>query len=99
MTAESINAERCAKPDRVDAMNNLITQVRNVFPFAVPEAEICAGKCVGCPKKLLEIVDTELCDWEVKLTNGEIPSFGDIAKLGKLCKNIHRGLKRNNLVS
>jgi hypothetical protein len=86
------------KPDRKTAMQQLIDEVRQAFPFAVPEAEICAGKCVGCPKKLLEIVDTELCDWEVKLADGEVPTFGELAKLAKLCKNIHRGLKRNNLV-
>jgi hypothetical protein len=86
------------KPDVNTAMQQLIIDVREAFPFAMPEAELCAGKCVGCPKKLLEIVDTELCDWESKLAQGEQPTFGDLHRLGKLCKNIHRGLKRNNLV-
>jgi len=87
------------KPDRVTAMQNLITEVRNDFPFTVPEANICGISCVGCPKKLLEIVDTELCDWESKLSNEVVPTLGEISSLGKLCKNVRRGLKRNGLVN
>jgi len=33
----------------------------------------CGISGVGCPKKLLEIVDTELCDWETKLDDNVIP--------------------------
>lgn len=86
------------KPDVKQAMQELIIEVRQVFPFTLPEAQICAGKCVGCPKKLLEIADTELSDWEAKLENGEIPCITELNRLGKLCKNIHRGLERNNLI-
>jgi len=86
------------KPDCVTAMKNLIIEVRNDFPFTVPEANICGISCVGCPKKLLEIVDTELCDWESKLSNEVVPTLGEISSLGKLCKNVRRGLKRNGLV-
>lgn len=87
------------KPDRATAMQNLITEVRSDFPFTVSEANICGTSCVGCPKKLLELVDTELCDWEVKLSNGVVPNFGEISRLAKLCKNVRRGLVRNGLVS
>ena len=87
------------KPDRKTAMTILIEQVRDDFPFSMPEAQICAGKCVGCPKKLLEIVDTELTEWESRLSIGETPSFGDIRCLAKLCKNVRRGLVRNGLLS
>ena len=86
------------KPDRQTAMYHLISEARRTFPFAVPEAEICAGKCVGCPKKLLEIADTELSHWQGELDKGYVPDFGEIAKLAKLCKNLHRGLKKNRLV-
>ncbi|WDE02414.1 hypothetical protein [Thalassomonas actiniarum] len=86
------------KPDATTAMQNLIIQVRNDFPFNVPEANICGISCIGCPKKLLEIVDTELCDWEIKLGNDVVPKLGEISRLGKLCKNVRRGLKRNGLV-
>ncbi len=87
------------KPDRTNAMLNLITEVRADFPFTVPEANICGISCIGCPKKLLELVDTELCDWQQKITDGTIPNFGEIARLAKLCKNVRRGLKRNGLVA
>ncbi|AAZ27392.1 hypothetical protein [Colwellia psychrerythraea] len=86
------------KPDCTSAMKKLITEVRGDFPFNVPEANICGISCIGCPKKLLEIVDTELCDWESKLDNHVVPKFGEISQLGKLCKNVRRGLKRNGLV-
>ncbi|WP_286261772.1 hypothetical protein [Thalassotalea atypica] len=86
------------KPSTDVAMQTLILQVRAEFPFSLPEAQICAGKCVGCPKKLLEIADTELSDWESKLAHGETPLLGDITRLGKLCKNIRRGLVRNELI-
>ena len=86
------------KPNASTAMQNLIEQVRVEFPFSLPEAQICAGKCVGCPKKLLELADTELCEWESRLTNGETPLLGDISRLAKLCKNIRRGLVRNDLL-
>jgi hypothetical protein len=88
----------CKKPDCVSAMQNLITEVRKDFPFNVPEANICGISCIGCPKKLLEIVDTELCEWEVKLSDDVVPKLGEISSLGKLCKNVRRGLKRNGLV-
>lgn len=87
------------KPDCNTAMLNLITSVRADFPFTVPEANICGISCIGCPKKLLELVDTELCEWEVKINNGDTPKLGEISRLAKLCKNVRRGLKRNNLVN
>lgn len=87
------------KPNRETALTDLIAQVRESFPFTLPQAQICAGKCVGCPKKLLELVDMELSDWESRLNNSELPLLGDITRLGKLCKNVRRGLVRNNLLS
>jgi len=88
-----------SKPDCPTAMKNLIAGVRNDFPFNVSEANICGISCVGCPKKLLEIVDTELCDWEAKLDDNVVPKLGEISRLAKLCKNVRRGLKRNGLVN
>ena len=87
------------KPDRTQAMVSLIQAVRDDFPFTDPEANICGTSCVGCPKKLLELVDTELGDWETQINHGVVPDFGEIARLAKLCKNVRRALKRNNLVS
>ncbi len=79
-------------------MGDLIAQVRNDFPFNEPDANICGISCVGCPKKLLELVDTELCDWEAKLAANVTPKLGEISRLAKLCKNVRRGLVRNGLV-
>ncbi len=87
------------KPDRTTALLNIISEVRAEFPFYVPDANICGISCIGCPKKLLELVDSEFCEWEAKINNGVIPNFGEIYKLGKLCKNVRRGLKRNGLVN
>ncbi|QBY04459.1 hypothetical protein E2K93_08680 [Thalassotalea sp. HSM 43] len=92
-------AEQPRKPDATTAMQQLIVAVRNDFPFNESEANICGINCIGCPKKLLEIVDTELCDWQVKLEHGDVPKLGEISRLAKLCKNVRRGLKRNGVVS
>ena len=86
------------KPDRTCAMLAIITQVRDEFPFNQPDANICGISCTGCPKKLLELVDSELCDWECKINNGIVPNFGEIYRLGKLCKNVKRALVRNKLI-
>lgn len=86
------------KPDRSTAMSNIIKAVRDDFPFYAPESQICGDTCVGCPKKLIELVDTELIDWEYKLESGEVPNFDEIDKLAKLCKNVRRSLVRNGVV-
>lgn len=88
------------KPDRVTAMNNIIQAVKSEFPLTNPELTVCGPniKCLGCPKKLLEIVDDEVSYWETNLANGVIPSLGEISRFGKLCKNIRRALVRNNVL-
>jgi hypothetical protein len=95
---DKLRKAKLTKPKPSKAMSDLIAQVRQDFPFTLPEAQVCAGKCVGCPKKLLELADTELSDWECRLARGETPLLGDISRLGKLCKNMRRGLARNGLV-
>ncbi|NTS76499.1 hypothetical protein HR060_06410 [Catenovulum sp. SM1970] len=95
---ELTKGKKGQKPDIVSAMQSLILAVRADFPFNEPQANICGISCVGCPKKLLELVDTELTDWELKLQAGETPLLGELSRLGKLCKNVRRGLKRNGLV-
>lgn len=88
------------KPDRVTAMRLLIKQVKHELPLYEPDTFFCGTNtsCIGCPKKLMELVDTDLCYWEHKLNQGEIPTFDDINRFAKLCKNVKRGLVRNNLV-
>jgi len=86
------------KPDRKTAMLNIIKLVKDDFPFEVPEAQICGDSCVGCPKKLLELVETEISYWEVNIENGELPNLTEISRFAKLCKNVRRSLVRNGIV-
>ncbi len=92
---------RPTKPDRVTAMYQLIAQVKIELPLYEPDTFFCGptNSCIGCPKKLMEIVDTELCYWEHQLAIGTIPNFDEISRFAKLCKNVKRGLVRNNLVA
>ena len=86
------------KPDRQTAMYNLIRQVRLLFPFEAPEAQICGGGCNGCSLKLLEYLDMELEQWQSRLDEGYCPDFGEISRLTVICKKIHRVLKKNALI-
>lgn len=86
------------KPDRKTAMSNIIKLVRDDFPFYAPESQICGDTCVGCPKKLLELVEMEVIEWECKLENGDTPEFSEIDRFAKLCKNVRRSLVRNGVV-
>ncbi|TNF09498.1 MAG: hypothetical protein EP323_00180 [Gammaproteobacteria bacterium] len=86
------------KPDTTTAMSNLIGQVREVIPFDIPPAQLCDGPCTGCPKKLIEYLDTELEEWEFKLSNDEKPGLGDVQALGKTSKKIYTVLQKNDLI-
>ncbi|MCL1058188.1 hypothetical protein L2729_09255 [Shewanella gelidimarina] len=89
------------KPDRITAMQNIIEQVKLELPLKDPATFVCGpdGSCIGCPKKLLELVDSELCYWESAMANGDIPQLGDISRFAKLCKNVRRGLVRNDALA
>lgn len=86
------------KPKTTVVMRNIIQQVRDNFPFAMSEAELCAETCShGCSIKLLEYMDQEITEWEQRLDNGEIPNLGDIQKLSKSSQKIYKVLEKNNL--
>jgi len=87
------------KPDRITAMKQLIAQVKQAFPLDSADIFRCgpSNTCVGCPKKLLDLVDSEVCYWEAAIARGVIPSLGDISRFGRLSKNVARGLTRNNI--
>ncbi len=87
------------KPDQKTAMLALIRKVRAEFPFDEPDADICGDTCIGCPKKLLEIVETEILHWQCQIDQGALPSLGEISRFAKLCKNVKRGLIRNGILS
>ncbi|WP_351075553.1 hypothetical protein [Shewanella sp. CAL98-MNA-CIBAN-0140] len=87
------------KPDRITAMKQLIAQVKQTFPLDSPDLFRCgsANSCVGCPKKLLDLIDSEVTYWEAAIAQGVMPSLGDISRFGKLCQNVGRGLTRNHI--
>ncbi|MFN3016928.1 hypothetical protein ACK1CN_13375 [Vibrio coralliilyticus] len=88
------------KPDRMSAMLFIIQQVKQELPLYAPETFVCGskGSCVGCPKKLLELVDSELTYWESAMERGITPQFDEIRRFGKMCNGVRRGVQRNGLV-
>lgn len=86
------------KPNTSTAMQLLIEQIKTALPFDKPEHEICAGKCIGCAKKMLEYMGSELDHYQCQLDNGELPSLGDINDLARIAKKVHRNMVKNNLV-
>jgi hypothetical protein len=86
------------KPDTRTAMADLIRQIRCAMPFDAPQAALCVEHCSGCSIKLLEFLDSELHDWELRLADGERPNFGDLDRLGKTAKKIYAILRKNGLL-
>jgi hypothetical protein len=87
------------KPNTAAAMQSLIDQIRQRLPFDLNQARLCRGPCHGCPKKLLEYLDSELCDRQASLTGGETPTFGDIQRLARTGHRIHQVLVRNGIIN
>ena len=50
------------KPDRITAMQQIIDAVKAEFPLYQQDTFTCGpdNSCVGCPKKLMDLVDIEL---------------------------------------
>ncbi|WLI74500.1 hypothetical protein [Halomonas alkalicola] len=90
---------RRTRPDLNTAMRGLIHEIRAQVPFDTPESSLCRGPCRGCSKKLLEFLDTELEEWEGRLEEGEVPRFGDLARLGRLARKVVAALRRNGLIA
>ncbi len=80
------------------AMQQLIQQVREALPFGRPQGYVCADECKGCSLKLLEFLDLELMDWEDRLQQGEVPGLGDIQKIAKISRKIHKVLDNNGVL-
>ncbi|MEE2023500.1 MULTISPECIES: hypothetical protein [Alkalimonas] len=90
------------KPDLATAMLQLIDEVKNRFPLYEPDTYVCGIRntdCQGCPKKLLEMVDSELCFWESAIRQGRAPRFDELRRFGKLCQSVERNLIRNQLIA
>jgi hypothetical protein len=79
-------------------MQRMILEVRDVIPFDMPEARICGGLCIGCPKKLLAFLEGELDGWQMRLEQGYRPSFGELGRLAACCRKIHAALQKNQLI-
>ena len=85
------------KPATTEAMLALISSVRQHLPFHVSPADLCQHSCSGCPKKLMEFLDTELSDHEQNLATGHIPTLGEISKLARTSRKIHAVMVKNGL--
>jgi hypothetical protein len=79
-------------------MRQLIEQVRESIPFGLSDEQICGDSCEGCPSKLLIYLESELDTWESRLADGVVPSFGDLDRLAKQGRKIHRVLQRNRVL-
>ena len=87
-----------SKPDTVEAMVRLISQIRSTVPFDTPIEELCNGPCTGCSKKLMDYLDMELEEKEALLTAGHNPTLGEINRLKKTAVKIHSVLVQNGLI-
>jgi hypothetical protein len=79
-------------------MRQLIAQVREAIPFNLSNGQICGDSCEGCSSKLLLYLESELDAWEIRLDHGVIPTFGDLERLAKQGRKIHRVLQQNGLI-
>lgn len=86
------------RPSPRIAMQQLITQVRDTLPFHLPPSELCQHSCTGCPKKLIEFMETELGEQEMRLDAGDAPTLGDINRLARTSRKVYNVMQKNGLV-
>jgi hypothetical protein len=79
-------------------MRRLIAQIRETIPFGLDDEQLCGDSCEGCSSKLLLYLETELDAWESRLTGGDVPNFGDLDRLARQGRKIHRVLRRNGVI-
>ena len=87
------------KPDVKTAMANLIREAREKIPFHLSFDGNCEGRCDGCPYKLMEFLDMDLSDWELRLKRGDIPTIGDLHTLGRSCQELYNILKKEGHIT
>ena len=80
-------------------MFDLIAQVRESIPMDTPESSLCSDHCRVCSKKLLEFLGSELEGWEYRLQQGEVPTFGDLSRIEKIGRKVHKALKNTGFIS
>ncbi|WP_258808012.1 hypothetical protein [Pseudidiomarina sp. CB1] len=95
----STQQPRQRKPNTTDAMRALLDTIRNTIPFGLEDADMCQGICRGCSKKMMEMLDAEVSQWQVDLDNETAePTFADLAFMEKLARRTYKVLQRNNLI-
>jgi len=85
-----------SKPNTKTAMQQLIAQIQQAIPQNLNEAQICQGECLGCSKKMLEMLDAEISYWQY---TDAIPSLKDLKNLENIGRRTYKILKRNQLIS
>lgn len=56
---------------------------------------MCQGECLGCSKKMLEMLDAEISYWQY---SEHPPSLKDLKNLENMSIRTYKILKRNRLV-
>ena len=87
------------KPTTTEAMTTLLNQINKALPFGMAEAEICAGKCIGCPKKLMEYMSMEVDYWQCRLEQNDAPDLAEFTNFANRSKRIYKSLSKNGLVN
>ncbi|MCU8105235.1 hypothetical protein L5M38_11950 [Shewanella sp. SM101] len=84
------------KPNTQIAMQTLINQIKETIPLNLEEAQLCQGQCLGCSKKMLEMLDAEISYWQFSEV---APSLKDLKNLENMGRRTYKILKRNQLLS
>ncbi|MFA7518422.1 hypothetical protein [Shewanella sp.] len=84
------------KPNTQIAMQTLINQIKETIPLNLEEAQLCQGQCLGCSKKMLEMLDAEISHWQFSEVT---PSLKDLKNLENIGRRTYKILKRNQLLS
>ncbi|MBP6521308.1 hypothetical protein [Shewanella sp.] len=84
------------KPNTQIAMQTLINQIKETIPLNLEEAQLCQGQCLGCSKKMLEMLDAEISYWQFSEVT---PSLKDLKNLENIGRRTYKVLKRNQLLS
>ncbi|MCB9771550.1 MAG: hypothetical protein H6754_03285 [Candidatus Omnitrophica bacterium] len=86
------------KPDIKTAMQHLIKEARAKIPFNLSFSGHCEGRCDECPEKLIEVLDIDLSDWDLRLKRGYDVKSEDLYKLARECKEIYAILQDKGFV-
>lgn len=84
------------KPNTQIAMQTLINKIKATIPLNLEEAQLCQGQCLGCSKKMLEMLDAEISYWQF---SNVMPSLKDLKNIENIALRTYKILKRNNLLT